>query len=113
MSSGLVVGALALVACLVLFRPKRLAAFDSLVALGVLVGVGAVLLQNLVDLGLEVPAVSVAVVTVLASCWGSVKGNRPAWTRPWLAWLATGALLVGGGITASEPQTGGGARARI
>jgi tetratricopeptide (TPR) repeat protein len=110
---GVLVGALALVACLAMFRPKRLAAFDSFAALGVIVGVGAVLLQNLVDLGLEVPAVSIAVVMVLASCWGSVADNRAAWTRPWVAWVATGALFVGMAVSASEPETGGDARRRI
>lgn len=110
---GVVVGGGALLLCLLLLRPKRLGAFDSLVALGVLAGVGVVLVQNLVDLGLEVPAVALVVVVALGACWGSVLDNRNAWGGAGTAWLASGLLVASTVATALAAETGGDARRRI
>ena len=64
---GLPVGIAALATFGWAFAPGRLGARKSALAAGAWAGVAAVLLQNLVDLALEVPAVCIALATVLGA----------------------------------------------
>jgi tetratricopeptide (TPR) repeat protein len=68
-----------------LLRPRALGARGSSAALGLVVALGVLLIQNLVDLGLEVPAVSLTVATALGSAWGAALGNRSLWAAPRIA----------------------------
>jgi hypothetical protein len=52
------------------FGPRRLGVLRSSVAAGAWCGAGALLVHNLVDLGLEIPAVSIAAAATLGSLWG-------------------------------------------
>jgi hypothetical protein len=61
-----------------LFRPTSLGATRSAVAAGGFAGIAILLLQNLADLGLELPGVSIALAMVLGSLWGDVARWRSA-----------------------------------
>ncbi|MBN2197036.1 MAG: O-antigen ligase family protein [Polyangiaceae bacterium] len=74
---GVLVGALALLGLAVALRPAWSATRRSPVAAGAITGVVALLVQNLLDLGLEIASVGFAVVTVLGATWGaSVRADR-------------------------------------
>ncbi len=74
---GAPVGLGALAACAWAFAPRRLGAHRSALAAGGWCGVAALaLLQNLVDLALEVPAVCIGAATVLGSLWGDTRRAR-------------------------------------
>lgn len=73
---GVPISVLALLALAWCLRPTALGTRRSPAAIGVLAGVLVLLLQNLVDLGLEVPAVALAVCVCLGSCWGAVALER-------------------------------------
>ena len=66
--------------------PRRLGAYHSMLAAGAWCGVGALLLQNLVDLALEIPAVCISMAAVLGSLWSDRNSARAceAWKRPGL-----------------------------
>ncbi|EYF03257.1 O-antigen polymerase family protein [Chondromyces apiculatus DSM 436] len=70
---GLPLAALSLAGLALLLRPARLGVPRSAVATGAWVGVVALLLQNLADLALEVPAIPIAVATVCGSLWGDPR----------------------------------------
>lgn len=60
-------------------------------------GVGVVLLQNLMDLGLQVPGLMVPTLTVFAACWGGA--TRKTWalkSERWSWGVAVGAAVLGG-----------------
>jgi len=73
---GLMGGGLALLAFAWAFRPSQLDLSESGSGIGAAVGVGLLLLQNLVDLGVELPAVALAAVWLLASL--SRRAPEPA-----------------------------------
>lgn len=83
------VGALALLALLWLFRPNRLAVFRSALNAGVIVGIGTLLLHNLADLSIELFGVGSALALLLGSLWGDERRvgargdfqDRPWWVR--------------------------------
>ena len=86
------------------FRPRRVGLTKSAVVAGAWMGVAALLVQNVVDLGLEIPSVCIAVATLLGSIWGAARppGGRessPEEAAPtrwaWGAPLALGATLAG------------------
>jgi hypothetical protein len=52
------------------FAPKQLGVGRSAVAAGAWMGVAVLLLQNMFDLALEVPAIVIAAASVLGSLWG-------------------------------------------
>lgn len=54
------------------------------------IGVGVVLLQNLMDLGLQVPGLAMPTLAVFAACWGGA--TRQTWSVRWT--YATLATLV-------------------
>jgi hypothetical protein len=58
------------------FAPRRLGVDRSAIAAGAWCGVAALLLQNLVDLALEVPAVCIAAAAALGSLWGDGRVAR-------------------------------------
>lgn len=55
------------------FAPRRVGVHRSALAAGAWCGVLVLLLQNLVDLALELPAVSIGAATVLGSLWGDAR----------------------------------------
>jgi tetratricopeptide (TPR) repeat protein len=57
-------------------RARELGFGQEPVAVGVLAALLALLAQNLVDLGLEVPAISIAAATALGACWGGARAGR-------------------------------------
>jgi len=57
-------------------RPRELGLGQEPVAVGVTAALLALLVQNLVDLGLEVPAISLAAATALGACWGGARVRR-------------------------------------
>ncbi|WP_170319430.1 O-antigen ligase family protein [Polyangium spumosum] len=75
-------GAPVALAALVLFAwslaPSRLGALRSRLAASAFAGVVVVLLQNLADLSLEIPAVCYALAVVLGSLWGDRARSRPS-----------------------------------
>ncbi|HVK69134.1 MAG TPA: O-antigen ligase family protein [Polyangium sp.] len=75
-------GAPVALVALVLFAwalsPSRLGALRSRLAAAAYTGVVVVLLQNLADLSLEIPAVCFALATVLGSLWGDRARSRPS-----------------------------------
>jgi tetratricopeptide (TPR) repeat protein len=73
---GLVVTSGALLCFLWFLRPMQLGFQRHPLPAAALVGVFVLLVQNLVDLGLEVAAVGVAVATVLGSLWGGAIRDR-------------------------------------
>ena len=74
------VALIALVALAWSLAPRRLGAHRSALVAGAWMGVAALLLQNLVDLALEVPAVCIGTATALGSVWGDGRthGRREA-----------------------------------
>jgi lipopolysaccharide biosynthesis regulator YciM len=74
---GLPVGIAALATFGWAFAPQRLGVRRSALAAGAWAGVAALLLQNMVDLALEVPAVCIALATVLGAVWGDAGRHRP------------------------------------
>jgi O-Antigen ligase len=98
---GVPVGGAALLAFAWAFRPVRLDVLGSGTATGAVVAVGLLVLQNMVDLGLELPGTALAVVWLLASIWRrdveepqSLRGLRIR-DRRGLLLAASGALLWG------------------
>jgi tetratricopeptide (TPR) repeat protein len=72
---GLPVGGIGLVLLGFSLRPRELGFGRDAVAVGVVVALLALLAQNLVDLGLEVPAIPLAAVTALGACWGGSRAH--------------------------------------
>lgn len=66
------------------------------VALAVAVGIGVLLVQNLVDLGLEVPSVAIAASLAVGTSWGARGSDSSSRRRPW--WRAAVGLLVAASI---------------
>ena len=107
---GLPVGLAALGALAWTLSPRRLGLTRSALAAGAWLGVAVLLLQNLVDLALEVPAVCIGAATVLGSLWGDpvTHGTRRGTRREPLAerWpralpvtiVAMGAALIAGAV---------------
>jgi O-Antigen ligase len=63
------------------FFPRRLGVHRSATAAGGWIGVFVLLVQNLFDLALEVPAVCIAIMAVMGSLWGD-GGRRRAAPEP-------------------------------
>jgi tetratricopeptide (TPR) repeat protein len=93
------------------FAPRRLGVYRSALAAGAWCGVAVLLLQNLVDLALEVPAVCIGAAAVLGSLWGDSRRartsealRRPRPLAPLKARLlavgvaAVGAVLAAGAV---------------
>lgn len=68
---GIPLGVAALFAFAWLFRPSKLAVGRSSAAAGAYCGAIALLLQNLADLGLEIPALGFALALLLGALWGT------------------------------------------
>jgi tetratricopeptide (TPR) repeat protein len=75
---GIPVAFIALVGFAWFLRPAALGLRRSILAMGVAVGAAVLLIQNLVDLGLEVCSVMVALAMALGSIWGGWEpSSRP------------------------------------
>jgi len=61
------------------FRPAATGFRKSILAAGVCVGIAVLLLQNLFDLGLEVPAVGIALTAAFGSIWGGWDRADKLW----------------------------------
>ena len=70
---GIPIATIALIAFAYAFSPKRLGVTRGAVAAGVFVGFSALLLQNMADLGLEIPALCIACCITLGSLYGDAK----------------------------------------
>ncbi|WP_437588137.1 O-antigen ligase family protein [Sorangium sp. So ce1000] len=79
---GVLAAAAALVALGVAFRPGKIALRGSTAALGAWVGCVVLLVQNLFDLGLDVPGVTIALAATLGSLWGEAHRERPRHEAP-------------------------------
>lgn len=107
----------ALVALGIALRPRVLGGRSSPVAMGAFAGCVALIVQNLADLGLEVPALALAACVSLGSCWGHqwMLSNKssPRWERVAFraAVLASAGLVVVLSIFGSESV--GDARRRL
>ncbi len=88
---GIPVALAALVTLAWLLRPGALGAYRAAAAC-TLAGVLVLLLQNLVDLGLEVPALPIAAAACIGSFWGAEAGSRGEGTG---SRLPVGLLLAG------------------
>lgn len=73
---GAIAGGLGLLAMIYLFRPKRYGIRHSRVAAGAWIGMLILLAQNLVDLGLEVPALCFTVALLLGALEGNTHRRR-------------------------------------
>jgi hypothetical protein len=83
-------------------RPRRLGLRWSVVSTGVVAAVAAIVAQNFVDFGLEVPAIALTVVVALGVCWGHANRRRrgaseesPGKDMPALALVAVVVVLSG------------------
>jgi hypothetical protein len=90
----------ALVALGWFLRPSRLRVRRDPVAAGAAVGAVVLLAQNLVDLGLEIPAVGIALAFLLGSLWGG--GNPGEQAHPPRS-VEAGALAASGASRNSTP----------
>ncbi|HZF48717.1 MAG TPA: O-antigen ligase family protein [Polyangiaceae bacterium] len=66
----------ALIAFAIALRPGRLGVRRSAIAAGAWVGLGVLSVQNLFDLGFEIPAICVAACASFGSVWGDAKRRR-------------------------------------
>jgi len=97
---GIVVGVGALFALGWLFRPSKLAITRTSAAAGAYCGAVTLLLQNLADLGLEIPALCFALALLLGALWGTAAQKVPSLVgpvrhAPSAIRLATGVAVVG------------------
>jgi hypothetical protein len=104
---GIPVGVAALFALAWSFRPGRLGVSRSSAAAGIWCGSAALLFQNLADLGLEIPALCIALAFLLGALWGAAAQREaallgPVRHAPWAIRLgvvaATAGLLLSAGV---------------
>ncbi|MFZ5893963.1 MAG: O-antigen ligase family protein [Myxococcota bacterium] len=95
---GLPIAVLAVLTFGLALSPGHLGVRRSRLALGAWLGAVVLLLQNLADLGLEIPALSIALVAVLGALWGDreerLRETQPKPSGPSLPTRAVGALAV-------------------
>jgi tetratricopeptide (TPR) repeat protein len=83
-------------------RPGRLGVRWSVLASGAIAATSAIVAQNFVDFGLEVPAIALTVSVALGVCWGHANGRQRGVevstrsARSWTTWgLVTGGIVLG------------------
>lgn len=94
---GIPVAVIGLVALTATLARMRRGAFRSALVVGAACGIAALLLQNLVDLGLELAAVGTGLSAVLGSIWGSIRPpteKRPR-RSPLPVWVLRSCLILG------------------
>jgi tetratricopeptide (TPR) repeat protein len=95
-----------------IFRPGSMGVRRSSICAGAWIGVFILLAQNMLDLALEVPAVSIAMAGTLGSIWGDYKRRRTTrvsgWSMRWhdstqaaAAGMVVTGLLVGVAVFAT------------
>jgi tetratricopeptide (TPR) repeat protein len=99
---GIVIGGLGLLAMAVGLRFRSLGVYQQSAAIGTVVGALLVIVQNLMDLSLEVPAIPIALATGLGACWGGAargewRTQRSTWSRPSLLVALAGLLFIAHG----------------
>ncbi len=98
---GVPVGVVAVLAFGFLFGPRRLGVGKRVAAAGAWIGVMVLVAQNLVDLGLEVPALCLAVAVTTGTLWGDARGaGRTLSRRSAPPGQALRGAIVGGAIGA-------------
>ncbi len=111
---GLPITIIAVIAFARAFRPSRMGVGGSTINAGAYIGVMILLLHNMVDLGLEIPALCLAASVVLGTLWGDARRIASLNTEPQPLSLrsfrlATGAatitVLVGIGMLAHHGWT--------
>ncbi|MEZ4441071.1 MAG: O-antigen ligase family protein [Polyangiaceae bacterium] len=75
---GIPVTVLAILAFVFALAPRRMGASKSVVAMALWLGVVMVLLQNMVDLGMEVPGLVVTLATAIGFVWGGTRSRSEA-----------------------------------
>lgn len=97
---GVPVGVGGLAALIWAFRPRRLGARWSAPASGAAAGTAAIFVQNFVDFGLEVPAISLVVIVALGVCWGhaNARHNEGVEVSPSVRHVASIALVSVGAV---------------
>lgn len=99
---GIPIGVLALIAFAWSLRPSRLGARHSGLSAAAFTGILVVLLQNLVDLSLEIPAVCYGLMLMIGSLWGdnlrSRAGVEYAKNRSLRVGDSSPSLIAGSGI---------------
>ncbi|MFO0586407.1 MAG: O-antigen ligase family protein [Polyangiaceae bacterium] len=80
---GVVVAFFALATTAWLFRPTAMSVTRSSVAAAGWCAVLALAIQNLADLGLEIPAVAIAATVVMGALWGNPHRRRRRRDQPW------------------------------
>lgn len=94
---GVPVGLAALVGLAILLRPRNWGVKGSIPACGLFCAVASLAVQNLVDLGTEVPGIMVAGAAAAGFAWGAREGkpNRSSARFGWtLLTLGVGSLLI-------------------
>lgn len=85
---------LALAAFAWAFFPRERLRKQSPLVVAMAVGLGALLVQNLGDLALEIPAVGIAVATLLGTIWGRGAKRRLELPMPSSSWLGRRGLVL-------------------
>jgi hypothetical protein len=93
---GIPVGVAALAAFAWFLRPSRLGVTRSAAASGAYCGILALLLQNLADLGLEIPAIGFAFALLFGALWGNAGRRHPNLVGPQAH--APSAIRLGTGV---------------
>lgn len=97
---GLPVAVLALVTLGWHLRPARLGTRQNVLAAGAVAAASTLLGQNFFDLGLEIPAVCIALATLLGASWGASRVDADTSavpvqsSKPWIAAAAPLAIIV-------------------
>ncbi|MFO0549221.1 MAG: O-antigen ligase family protein [Polyangiaceae bacterium] len=99
---GVPVASVALLSFVWLLRPTNMAFGGSPAILGGYVGIAALFLQNLVDLGVELFGVGIAVAVLLGTIWGDARRRRKKYA-PASPELPRRAVWVLTGLAAATP----------
>ena len=105
---GLPLGLAALLGFAWIFRPTSVDAHKSRLAASLYIGVLALCVQNLVDIGFTVPGEFLAVVVALGGLWGAKRQNEapPSAARfPWSVALGPAALLAVALVASTATRT--------
>jgi tetratricopeptide (TPR) repeat protein len=119
---GLPVGVAAIATFLWALNPRRLGANRSVTAAGMWAGLVALALQNLLDLGLEIPAIAIQLAACVGIAWGAARANgeqeaTSSEVSPWIGRFASAvalmAVILAAGVLVKSRYSVGYDRARV